>query len=98
MKKSFTKNEYDAVLEEIASKLLQLKTKEDTELFLRAFLTPSEVLELCDRYLITKCLINGKSQRDISKEIGVSISKITAGSRELQFNYGKDIFKKFINL
>jgi hypothetical protein len=54
MKKSFTKNEYDAVLEEIASKLLQLKTKE--------------------------------------------ISKITAGSRELQFNYGKDIFKKFINL
>ncbi len=93
-----TNDEYDKVLEIISLKVKKLTEKSDIELFFRAFLTPSEILELCDRYLIVKELLTEKPQREISQSLGVSISKITAGSRELKFNYGKDIFKKFINL
>lgn len=84
-------------LKSISSKLSKL-SEEETYLFLKAFFTPAELRDLADRVLIVEGLVKGKSQRKISEEVGVSVSKVTAGSREFQFGSGKDIFEKFINL
>lgn len=49
------------------------------------FLTRSERENLIKRYQIVAMLLKGEvSQRRIAKTLGVSISKITAGSKELQ--------------
>jgi TrpR family trp operon transcriptional repressor len=49
------------------------------------FLTPEEKVDLAKRYLIVRELLqNEKSQRQISKELEVSIAKITRGSNELK--------------
>lgn len=49
------------------------------------FLTPEEKENLAMRYLITQELLQDKkTQREIAKELNVSIAKITRGSNELK--------------
>lgn len=49
------------------------------------FFTHEEKKDLATRYLIIKMLLNNeKTQRQIAKELNVSISKITRGSNELK--------------
>jgi len=49
------------------------------------FLTAEEISDLSRRLLIIKALLAGKkSQREIAKELNVSIAKITRGSNELK--------------
>ncbi|HAB99229.1 MAG TPA: trp operon repressor [Parachlamydiales bacterium] len=49
------------------------------------FLTPEERKDVATRYLIVRELIDGKkTQRDLAKELGVSIAKITRGSNFLK--------------
>lgn len=60
------------------------------------FLTPNERKILKKRYQIVAMLIKGKdSQRQIAQTLGVSISKITAGSKELQ--QSPDGLLKYLN-
>ena len=63
------------------------------------FLTPEEKSDLSTRYLIVKELLKQeKTQRQIVKDLNVSIAKITRGSNELKrinpklLQYLKDIF------
>jgi TrpR family trp operon transcriptional repressor len=63
------------------------------------FLTPEEKSDLSTRYLIVKELLKQeKTQRQIAKDLNVSIAKITRGSNELKrinpklLQYLKDIF------
>lgn len=52
---------------------------------LDVFLTPEEKENLAMRYLILKELLQGqKTQRQIAKDLNVSIAKITRGSNELK--------------
>ncbi len=97
MKNKKDKALYDEVLKAISKKLCKLNPSE-VELFFRAFLTPKELIEFCDRYLIVEGLLKEKTHREIAWEVGVSISKITSGSRELKFGFGKQIFEKFIKI
>ncbi len=49
------------------------------------FFTPEEKNDFATRYLIIKMLLQQeKTQREIAKELKVSISKITRGSNELK--------------
>ena len=89
--------DYDKLLTQICKKVAKLEGK-DFELFFRAFFTPSELQDFCDRYLIVKGLIEGKAQREIAKELNVSLFKVGAGVKELKYKYGKKIFDKFIKL
>ncbi len=82
------------VLQTIAQKINELETPKDVENFLRAFLTPKECDTLCDRYLLIEMLIAGHPQREISENLGVSISQISRGSAELQFGVGREVFPK----
>lgn len=63
--------------------------------FLRDLLTPAEYRDTALRWRIVKLLSQGIPQRDIAESLGVSLSKITRGSRELADDQGG--FAKILN-
>ncbi len=54
------------------------------EQFLREILTPAEAQGISSRWELVKRLDAGQSQRGIAAELGLSLCKITRGSRELK--------------
>ena len=52
--------------------------------FLKSILTPREVEEVATRWALVKLLTRGMTQRAISRRLGLSLCKITRGSKELQ--------------
>lgn len=56
--------------------------------FLRDLLTPAEYRDTALRWRIVKMLSQGFPQREIAESLGVSLSKITRGSRELADDQG----------
>lgn len=56
--------------------------------FLEDLLTPREIIDIAARWQIIKQLNRGITQRDIAKNLHVSISKITRGSREFSNKNG----------
>lgn len=52
--------------------------------FLRQLLTPDEYAEIGSRWRIVRLLRAGMTQREIAARLGVSLCKITRGSRELK--------------
>ena len=64
---------------------LSIKDKKNYLLLFDLFLTPEEREDLERRFLIIQELIKGKkTQRQIAKDLNVSIAKITRGSNELK--------------
>ncbi len=68
----------------------------DMDIFLSAILAPSEYVDIILRLQIVKMLQLGMPQREIADKLGVSIAKVTHGSRELQSK--KSGFKKIFKL
>jgi TrpR family trp operon transcriptional repressor len=64
--------------------LSRLRDPELFERFLREILTPSEADDLGSRWELLKRLAAGQTQRHIASELGLSLCKITRGSRELK--------------
>ncbi len=54
------------------------------EEFFYALLTPAEADEMAKRWALVKELANGTPQRRIAEDLGLSLCKITRGSRELK--------------
>jgi TrpR family transcriptional regulator, trp operon repressor len=71
-------------LHEIAAVLASLPAAEDVERFLASLLTPGESAEIGMRWELVKRLAAGTSQRAIARDLGLSLCKITRGSRELK--------------
>ncbi len=75
-----------------AGKLAELLTAIDSprelEELITDWFTPAERKDLYERWCIVDMLLRGNSQRDIRDQLKVSISKVTRGSRELQFGTG----------
>ena len=65
-----------------------VKTEKEAQMLLTDLLTPQEIISLQERWKIVQELHKGTPQRDIAKKLGVSISKITRGSRMLQYGMG----------
>ncbi|MEK7123030.1 MAG: Trp family transcriptional regulator [Patescibacteria group bacterium] len=63
-------------------------TPKEAEMLLQDLLTPQELASLSERWQLIQKLHAGEPQRDIAQELGVSISKITRGSRMLQYGSG----------
>ncbi len=66
--------------------------KEVAEL-LSVLLTPGEYDEIAGRWQILQQLLEGKTQREVSKSLKVAIATVTRGARELK--QGGEIFRKF---
>ena len=86
--------DYDTILKTICKKASKLDEKEMWHFF-QAFFTPSELEDFCNRYLIVKNLVEGKSQHETAKNVGVSLMKVGAGVKELKYKHGKHIFVFF---
>lgn len=65
-----------------------VKSEEDAKILLEDILTPQELASLSERWQLIQELHKGTAQRDIAKKLGISISKITRGSRMLQYGSG----------
>jgi TrpR family trp operon transcriptional repressor len=52
--------------------------------FLRCILTPAETADIAARWALVKALKDKVPQREIAKDLGISLCKITRGSRELK--------------
>jgi TrpR family transcriptional regulator, trp operon repressor len=54
------------------------------EEFLYSLFTASEADEIAKRWALVKQIAKGRPQREIAKDLGLSLCKITRGSRELK--------------
>ena len=61
-----------------------LKTSEEVNKFFHELLTESEINVLSKRWRILNMLNDGCTQREIAKELNVSLCKVTRGSRILK--------------
>jgi len=52
--------------------------------FLYCLLTPAEIADIAARWALVKELKSRTPQREIAKDLGISLCKITRGSRELK--------------
>lgn len=52
--------------------------------FFTCLFTPSEIREFSLRWTLVKEMLEGKTQREIARRFGMSLCKITRGSRELK--------------
>jgi TrpR family transcriptional regulator, trp operon repressor len=71
-------------LAELAQLLNQIEDPVLVESVLTALLTPAEAKDLSARWELVKRLDQGETQRQIAKEMRLSLCKITRGSRELK--------------
>ena len=76
-----------AVEENLSELALALAETRDTLLikaFLRRLLTPAESADIAARWALVKALELKVPQREIAKTLGLSLCKITRGSREMK--------------
>ncbi|MDO8483262.1 MAG: Trp family transcriptional regulator [bacterium] len=69
--------------EELMRLLVSIKNPKLMDEFLEDLLTPAEFEDISIRWQIIKLLSKRVPQREIAGNLGVSIAKITRGSREL---------------
>lgn len=81
-------------LQDLYKLLSLIKDEKDAKLLLDDLLTPHELETIAERWQLIRELATGKPQRQIAKELGVSITKITKGSRVLK--YGGKGFTEFL--
>ena len=71
-------------IKDISEILNKINSQKDIYNFLLEILTDSEVETLSKRWRIINMLNEGKTQREISKELQVSLCKVTRGSKILK--------------
>ncbi|GHU64504.1 hypothetical protein FACS189447_01460 [Spirochaetia bacterium] len=71
-------------LTELASTLAKTDDPALIKDFLRCLLTPAEAADIAARWALVKALDKKIPQREIAKTLGLSLCKITRGSRELK--------------
>lgn len=74
----------DSNLNEMSHVLSETKDRELIESFLRCLLTPAETADIAARWALVKALKEGVPQREIARNLGLSLCKITRGSKELK--------------
>ncbi len=68
--------------------LTSLGEPDEMALLLQDLLTPAETEALAERWAIVKQLASGQSQRAVRDAVGVSITTVSRGSRQLKYGSG----------
>jgi len=89
------KEESNAV-KEMSLALAQSDNPKLIEQFLKSLLTENELSEVASRWALVKLIDKGVSQRKISADLGLSLCKITRGSKELKKKNSP--FKKMLSI
>lgn len=71
-------------IQEISKLVKNLHTEKETTDFFKELLTESEIETLSKRWRILSMLKDGTTQRDIAKELQVSLCKVTRGAKILK--------------
>ena len=71
-------------IEEISTLIKNFYTEAEIIAFLKELLTESELETLSKRWRIMRMLADGSTQREIANELGVSLCKVTRGSKILK--------------
>jgi len=71
-------------LDQIAGILARIEDRKLVREFLICILTKYEIKEIAGRWELVKLLYDGMSQRRIAEQLGMSLCKITRGSKELK--------------
>jgi TrpR family trp operon transcriptional repressor len=71
-------------LSELAGALSMTNDAQLIRDFLYCLLTPAEIADIAARWALVKELKRRTPQREIAKDLGISLCKITRGSRELK--------------
>ena len=71
-------------LESLSETIAKLKDNKEICLFLQELLTESEIQVLSKRWRILNMLNSGTTQREIAKELNVSLCKVTRGAKILK--------------
>jgi TrpR family trp operon transcriptional repressor len=82
-------------LNEIARTLASIDDPQVIEDFMNSILTEKEVFDISSRWELVKYLDNGVPQRTVAADLGLSLCKITRGSKELHKNHSA--FKKILD-
>lgn len=82
----------DKAMRGLCRAIAGLRNPQDVDAFLRALLTPAERARIALRWRLVCLLEAGVKQRAIAGRLGVSLCKITRGSRELK--HGPSCFRK----
>ena len=77
-------NETDIYLKQLSKALAKTEDEKLILDFLHSILTPNEISEVALRWALVMKICEGKSQRKIADELGLSLCKITRGSKELK--------------
>lgn len=80
--------------QELYELFASIRSPKEAELLLKDILTPQELDSIAERWQLIQMLSEGVTQRDIADKLDISISKITRGSRMLQ--YGSGGFRYFL--
>lgn len=62
--------------------------KDDMEQVLDDLMTPQEISEFAERIELLKQLKQGKTQRDIAEDLGISVTTVNRWSRILKYGTG----------
>ncbi len=90
------RNANDLPLEEVARALARCDDPQIIHEFLLSWFTLREVSDMQSRWRLVQDLLKGHSQRKIAQDLGVSLCKITRGSKELK--KVDSAFKKMLDL
>jgi TrpR family trp operon transcriptional repressor len=74
----------EGAFEELTAVLSASTDRQLVSAFLTSLLTPSERLDIAARWELVNRINLGETQRRVAQELGVSLCKITRGSRELK--------------
>ena len=72
-------------IEQLSLLLSRACNEGELAVLLEGLLTPQEAEEVVLRWQLLVRLLEGETQRDIARDLGVSLGKIARGSRLLQF-------------
>ena len=82
-------------IQKISKLVKNLHSEAETTAFFKELLTESEIETLSKRWHILEMLANGKTQREIARELQVSLCKVTRGSKILKNK--NSILTKFLS-
>lgn len=74
----------DADVDAVAALLARVRDRPSMREVLEELLTPAEVRDLALRWRLLQQLYTGAPQRHIARDLGISLCKITRGSRILK--------------
>jgi TrpR family trp operon transcriptional repressor len=83
-------------MEELSQTLASVNDSVLLKDFLKALLTPQEYNAVAARWALVRLLDQGMTQRKIAETLGLSLCKITRGSREMKKE--ESSFRKMIDI